>query len=133
VRRLGVIAVFSCVLLAVCIVLWPRPGTPGFTGAAVTVAGCPIEAAGCRLDVVRVSDGGASGHDDWSGTGATLNVVWPAGRYAISAEGCTGDRIESRAISVTAGFHTAVDLGSLWELVGSAGRSCPGFIPTTSG
>lgn len=132
-RWLGVIAVLSCVLLAVCIVLWPRPGTRGFTGAAVTVPACPTDAAGCRLYVVHESDGGAAGHDDWSGTGSTLNVVLPAGRYAISAEGCAGYRIESRAISVTAGFHTAVNLGGLWELVGSVGRSCPGFIASTSG
>jgi hypothetical protein len=136
-RRHRSLALSLCVLLAgaiaACIVLWPRPGTPGFTGVAVTVSTCPADAAGCRLLVVRVSDGSASGHDDWSGTGSTLNVVVPAGRYAISAEGCAGDKFMGRAISVRTGFHTAVDLGGSWELVGSVGRSCPGFIPTPSG
>jgi hypothetical protein len=132
-RWLGVLAVFSCVLLAgALIVLSPRPGTPGFTGAAVTVPACPADAAGCRLLVVRVSDGSAAGHDNWSGAASTLNLALPAGRYAVSAEGCTGDRIESRAISVTAGFHTAVNLGGLWEPVGAVGRACPGFIATAS-
>jgi hypothetical protein len=119
--------------LAAGIMLWPRPETPGFAGAAVAVPTCPADAAGCRLLVVRVSDGSAAGHDDWSGTGSTLNVVLPAGRYTVSAEGCAGDRIEGRAISVRAGFHSAIDLGGLWELVGSVGRACPGFIPTPSG
>jgi hypothetical protein len=142
-RRAGVIrehrtrALSFCALLAgalvACIVLWPRPGTPGFTGVAVTVPTCPAAAEGCRLLVVRSSDGSAAGHHDWSGNAATLNVPLPAGRYAISAEGCTGDRIESRAIAVSAGFHAAVDIGASWELVGSVGRACPGFNSTASG
>lgn len=134
VRRLELLVLLSCVLLVgAFIVLWPRPGAPGFTGVAATVPTCPAGAEGCRLLVVRVSDGSTAGHDDWSGTGSTLNVVLPAGRYSISAEGCTGDRIESQAISVSAGLHTALDLGGLWELVGFVGRACPGFIPTASG
>jgi hypothetical protein len=137
VRRLGLVVVLLCVLLAgaliAFIVLWPRPGAPGFTGVAVTVPTCPAGAEGCRLLVVRISGGSTAGHDDWSGTGSTLNVVLPAGRYAVSEEGCTGDTIESQAISVSAGLHTAVDLGGLWELVGFVGRACPAFIPTASG
>jgi hypothetical protein len=128
--------------LALCIVVvavaaviaeWPRPGTPGWTGVAVTVPSCPIGAEGCRVFLTRASDGSAAGHDDWRGPATTLKIVLPAGRYAVSAEGCTGDRIANDQISVTSGFHTEIDLGSAWQMPGFPGRACPGFIPAASG
>lgn len=125
-----------CLLLvgaaAALIVLWPRPGTTGFTGVAVTVPACPGDVKGCRLFIARAPDASSAGHDDWSGASTTLNMPLPPGRYTISAEGCTGDQIGNRAISVMSGFHTAIDLGASWELPGFLGRACPGFSQSSA-
>ena len=132
-RRRGALAL--CIVLvavAAAIAEWPRAGTPGWTGVAVTVPSCPVSAEGCRVFLTRASDGSAAGHDDWRGPATTLKIVLPAGRYAISAEGCTGDRIANDQISVTSGFHTEIDLGSAWQMPGFPGRACPGFIPAES-
>jgi hypothetical protein len=117
--------------LAALALLWPRAGSPGWTGAAVAVPSCPADAGGCRMSVVKWSEAGGSGpvvaQEDWSGSPATLKVVIPSGTYAVSAEGCTGYRIEDMRISVTPGFHAAIDLGLNWELIGAVARGCPGF------
>lgn len=128
-------ALAVCILAAavvLVIAVWPRPGTSGWTGVAVTVPSCPIGAEGCRVFLTRASDGSAAGRDDWRGPATTLKIVLPAGRYAISADGCTGDRIANDQISVTSGFHTEIDLGSAWQMPGFLGRACPGFIPAAS-
>jgi hypothetical protein len=82
--------------------------------------------------LTHASDGSAAGHGDWRGPATTLKIVLPAGRYAVSAEGCIGDRIANSAIGVTSGFHTEIDLGSAWQMQGFLGRACPGFIPAAS-
>jgi hypothetical protein len=128
-------ALAVCILAAavvLVIAVWPRPGTSGWTGVAVTVPSCPTGAEGCRVFLTHASDGSADGHDDWRGPATTLKFVLPAGRYAVSAEGCTGDRIANDQISVTSGFHTEIDLGSAWQMPGFPGRACPGFIPAAS-
>jgi hypothetical protein len=103
-----------------------QAGSPGWTGAAVSVPYCPSDAEGCRV-VVTEASGRDVAHEDWSGAPTTLRIGLAAGTYAILAEGCTGYRIDSGQISVTSGFHTAVDLGLRWEMPAFPGRSCPGF------
>lgn len=125
-------ALALCMLAAgvvAVIALWPRPGNQGFTGVSVTVPACPPDVEGCRVLVTRLADAGIVTHDDWSGAARTLDVALTAGRYAVSAEGCTGDSIEGRVVSVTSGTHTAIDLGTSWDLPSFLGRACPGFIP----
>jgi hypothetical protein len=129
--------VAACVLtlgiLVAVIAFWPRTGTRGFTGVAVMVPSCPAGAEGCRVFVTRASDGSPAAREDWSGTATTLNMVLPAGRYGVAAEGCTGDSIEMSVVTVISGFHTALDLGVYWEMPRFLGRACPGFIPAASG
>jgi hypothetical protein len=106
-------------------------GTPGWTGAAVKVPYCPTDAYGCRLFVARGATGGVNApgvaYKDWSGNGTTLNLVLPAGAYAVSAEGCAGYQIPNTQISVRSGFHATVDLGVTWEMPEFPTRGCPGF------
>ncbi len=108
------------------------PEVSGWTGVAVMVPSCPPDAQGCRLLMDRVS-GSTNANEDaeapenWSGAATTLKIVLPAGTYAVSAEGCSGYKIESVAATVTSGFHAAVDLGSIWEMPAYVGRACPGF------
>jgi hypothetical protein len=127
----------TCVLVGGILValfaLWPREGTPGFTGVAVTVPRCPADVDGCRVLVTNEGNGSLAAHHDWSGAAATLKVVLPSGRYAVSAEGCTGDKIGNSAFTVTSGFHATIDLGNAWELPGFVGRTCPGFVSAAPG
>jgi ABC-type dipeptide/oligopeptide/nickel transport system permease subunit len=88
----------------------PQAGSPGWTGAAVSVPYCPVDAEGCRVLVTDAS-GRDVAHEDWSGAPTTLRIGLSAGTYAILAEGCTGYRIDTGQISVTSGFHALVSLG----------------------
>ena len=107
----------------------------GWTGAAVKVPSCPADAEGCRIVVIRENhaNSGTSGpviaQEDWSTATTTLNVVLPAGTYAVSAEGCTGYEVATTVVSIRSGFHTGVDLGANWEMPGFLRRTCPGFAP----
>jgi len=124
------LAVVACILVAGALtalsIFRPQAGSPGWTGAAVSVPYCPVDAEGCRV-VVTDALGHRVAHGDWSGGPTTLHIFLSAGTYAILAEGCTGYRIDSGQISVTSGSHTAVDLGLQWEMPGFPGRACPGF------
>jgi hypothetical protein len=125
-------ALVLCILAAavvVVIALWSHAGQQGFTGVSVTVPACPSDVEGCRVLITRVADGGIVGHDDWSGAARTFDVALAAGRYAVSAEGCKGDSIQGSVVSVDSGTHTAVDLGTSWDLPSFPGRVCPGFLP----
>ena len=123
-RWIAVGAVLAAALVLVA--LWPRTGTSGFTGVAVTVPSCPPDVDGCRVFVKDLSNSG-SAHADWSGAATTLKIGVPAGRYALFAEGCAGDRITGTTITVSSGFHQTIDLGESWDLVAFLGRTCPGF------
>lgn len=129
-------AVLTCGLItvvgALVIVLVLGQGSASWTGLEVTVPSCPASAEGCRLYVTR-SDGTAVVHADWSAAATTVDIQLPAGSYAISAEGCTGYRIDKGVVSVQAGTGTAVDLGSAWELPKFVDRTCPGFAATAPG
>jgi hypothetical protein len=124
------LAVVACTLLASALITLgmfrPQAGSPGWTGAAVSVPYCPVDAEGCRVVVTDASGRGVA-HEDWTGAPTMLHIGLSAGTFAIVAEGCTGYRIDSSQISVTSGFHAAVDLGLQWEMPGFPGRSCPGF------
>jgi hypothetical protein len=129
---LATLALLAGVVAAVLVLLSP-PGEPGWTGAVLRVPACPADTDGCRVFVVRESDAAAVADApviddmDWSGSATTLNIRLPAGSYAISAEGCTGDQIASTPVSVTSGFHVDVDLSANWEIPKFLGRACPGF------
>jgi ABC-type dipeptide/oligopeptide/nickel transport system permease subunit len=124
------LAVVACILVAGALtarnVFRPQAGSPGWTGAAVTVPYCPVDAEGCRVAVTDAS-GRDVAHEDWSGAPTTLRIGLSAGTYGILAEGCTGYRIDSGQISVTSGFHALVGLGLQWQMPGFPGRACPGF------
>ncbi len=123
-------------LIVAVVLLWPRVGSPGWTGAAIAVPSCPVDAQGCRISVSHWSDADESADASviaqkyWSGAATTLDVLLPAGIYAVAAEGCEGYKIENAKISITSGYHVAIDLGASWELPGSIGRACPGFKTT---
>jgi hypothetical protein len=133
-RRLAAaIGVMAVGLGVALILLWLRSGAAGFTGVAVTVPACPGDVQGCRVFVTHASDGSPVAHQDWSDASTTLNIVLPAGRYGIAAQGCRGDSIPMSTVTVASGFHTAVDLGRYWELPSFSGRTCPGFTPSVLG
>jgi hypothetical protein len=126
-RRLAIaLVVLTLAAVVVVTVLWPRPGTAGFTGVTVAVPGCPASAQGCLVVATDASAATQVAHDGWSGAATTLNLVLPAGRYAIAAEGCAGDTIPATTVTVTSGFHTVVDLGTYWQMPGFLGRVCAG-------
>ena len=122
----------GCILIAL-VALWPREGTPGFTGVALTVPACPVDVDGCRVLVTNEGNSALASHRSWSGAATSLEIVLPSGRYAVSAEGCAGDKIENIAFTVTSGFHATIDLGNAWELPRFVRRSCPGFVSAAPG
>jgi hypothetical protein len=128
--------VLSACLLVVAVIalvtLWPRMGTPGFTGVLVTVPACPPDADGCRAFVTSESDGSIAAHKDWTGGPRAVSIVLAPGRYAVSAEGCTGDELQNSVITVTSGYHAVIHLGSSWQMPAFVGRTCPGFLATAS-
>jgi hypothetical protein len=132
VRRPRTIAlvVVACLLVAGAMtalsIFRPQVRSDGWTGAAVSVPYCPVDAEGCRVVVSDASRRDVA-YENWSGASTTLHIGLSEGTYAIFAEGCTGYRIDSGQISVTSGFHTAVDLGLQWEMPSFPGRACPGF------
>jgi hypothetical protein len=127
----GIGILVACAAIAL-IALWPRAGSPGFTGVAVTVPQCPAALDGCRVFAADESDGALVAHEDWSGSATTLNIQLPSGHFAISAQGCKGDQISGSSVAVTSGFHAAIDLGTAWQLPAFDRRICPGFIATAS-
>jgi hypothetical protein len=114
------------------VTLWPRTGSPGFTGVAVTVPGCPPDVEGCRLFVTNDSDGSVAAHRDWSGGPLAVSMVLQPGGYTVWAEGCTADSLEGTVITVTSGNHAVIDLGNFWQLPAFVGRTCPGFLANAS-
>ncbi|MFI5287222.1 MAG: hypothetical protein ACHQ4F_12990 [Candidatus Dormibacteria bacterium] len=133
-RRDAVIS--GCLLLGVAVIalvaLWPRTGAPGFTGVAITVPACPPDVDGCRVLVTDESDGDLAAHKDWMGGPIAVSIVLSPGRYAVSAEGCTWDRLGDSVVTVTSGYHAVIDLGGSWQMPAFVGRTCPGFFATAS-
>ncbi|MFZ0128588.1 MAG: hypothetical protein WAL77_04105 [Candidatus Dormiibacterota bacterium] len=133
-RRNGVITAGLLLGVAVMaiVALWPRAGTPGFTGLIVTVPACPPDVDGCRVFVTNEGDGSLAAHKDWTGRPVAVSIALSPGRYSISAEGCTGDRIGDSVVTVASGYHAALELGSSWQMPAFVGRICPGFLATAS-
>ncbi len=133
-RRNGVITAGLLLGVAVMalVALWPRAGIPGFTGLTVTVPACPPDVDGCRVFVTNEGDGSLATQTDWTGGPVAVSIVLSPGRYAISAEGCTGDRIGDSAVTVASGYRAAIALGSSWQMPAFVGRICPGFLATAS-
>jgi hypothetical protein len=137
VRKLLDLGLATCAIVVIVFagraVLTPSNGEPGWMGAAIHVPECPADVDGCRV-VIASSSGSGSAlaspvYKDWSGSAVTLDVPLPQGTYEISAEGCTGDQIGAKLVTVTSGFHDNLDLGADWQIPHFVGRSCPGFGP----
>jgi len=101
-------------------------GTSGFTGVLVTVPACPPDVDGCRVFVTSESDGTVAAHKDWTGGDTTVSIVLSPRRYAVSAEGCTGDELENSVITVTPGDQAVIDLGSSWQMPAFVDAPVPG-------
>jgi hypothetical protein len=145
-RKLLAVAVIGAALaLTVVVTLLVRwgQGEAGWTGIMVQVPYCPSDAEGCR--VVAVPSAGALStdpftdpqiaHADWSGAPTTLEIRVGAGKYSVSAEGCSGYSMGPTTVAVSTGSHTIVDLNpggkGYWQMPENLGRTCPGFALTS--